>query len=415
MTATTSHPPDTSHVSHLECSATGECYENDRLHGLSRAGAPLLVRYDLSAVAAAVTKAELAARAPDMWRYREFLPLPHDRARVSLGEPMTPLIRLTGLEAELGAPQVYVKDEGRLPTGSFKARGLALAVSLAKHHGRTRLAVPTAGNAGAAAAAYGARAGMEVFVFTPADTPEVTVREIAFHGARVFLVNGLVNACAKIVRDGSGRMGWHDLSTLEEPYRIEGKKTMGLELAEQLGWSLPDVIYYPTGGGTGFIGMWKAFDELQAIGWIDFHRPRMVAVQATGCHPIVRAAEAGLDHVPEPWAPVESQVHGIRVPKPLGDRLILAVIKASGGFGSIASDAAAEAARREVVEREGLHLAPEGALCYAAYRADLVAGRVSPGDHVVLFNTATGLKSPMPEAAAATLDASAPIDYGALS
>lgn len=415
MTVTTSHPPDTSHVSHLECSATGERYENDRLHGLSRAGAPLLVRYDLSAVAAAVTKAELAARAPDMWRYREFLPLPHDRARVSLGEPMTPLIRLTGLEAELGAPQVYVKDEGRLPTGSFKARGLALAVSLAKHHGRTRLAVPTAGNAGAAAAAYGARAGMEVFVFTPADTPEVTVREIAFHGARVFLVNGLVNDCAKIVRDGSDRMGWHDLSTLEEPYRIEGKKTMGLELAEQLGWSLPDVIYYPTGGGTGFIGMWKAFDELQAIGWIDSHRPRMVAVQATGCHPIVRAAEAGLDHVPEPWAPVESQVHGIRVPKPLGDRLILAVIKASGGFGSIASDAAAEAARREVIEREGLHLAPEGALCYAAYRADLAAGRVRPGDHVVLFNTATGLKSPMPEAAAATLDASAPIDYGALS
>ena len=406
---------DTSHVSHLECSATGERYENDRLHGLSRAGAPLLVRYDLSAVAAAVTRADLAARAPDMWRYRELLPLPHDRARVSLGESMTPLIRLTGLEAEIGAPRIHVKDEGRLPTGSFKARGLAVAVSLAKHHGKTRLAVPTAGNAGAAAAAYGASAGMEVFVFTPEDAPEMTVREIAFHGARVFRVNGLINACAKIVREGSEKMGWHDLSTLEEPYRIEGKKTMGLELAEQLGWTLPDVIYYPTGGGTGFIGMWKAFDELQAIGWIDSRRPRMVAVQATGCHPIVRAAEAGLDHVPEPWAPVESQVHGIRVPKPLGDRLILAVIKASGGFGSIASDAEAEAARQEVIEREGVNLAIEGALCYAAYRSDLAAGRVGPSEHVVLFNTATGFKSPMPEAATPALDAGAPIDYGAWS
>ena len=413
MTATA--PPDNSHVSHLECSATGERYENDRLHGLSRAGAPLLVRYDSSAIAAAVTKADLAARAPDMWRYREFLPLPDDRVRVSLGESMTPLIRLSGLAAELGAPRVYVKDEGRLPTGSFKARGLALAISMAKHHGKSRLAVPTAGNAGAAAAAYGARAGMEVFVFTPEDAPEVTLREIAFHGARLFRVNGLINACAKIVRDGAERMGWHDLSTLEEPYRIEGKKTMGLELAEQLGWSLPDVIYYPTGGGTGFIGMWKAFDELQAVGWIDSHRPRMVAVQATGCHPIVRAAEAGLDHVPEPWTPVESQIHGIRVPKPLGDRLVLAIIKASGGFGSIASDASAEAARREVIKHEGLHLAPEGALCYAAYRADLAAGRIKPGDHVILFNTATGLKSAMPEAAAATLDASEPIDYDAMA
>jgi threonine synthase len=402
---------DTSHVSHLECSATGERYGNDRLHGLSRQGAPLLVRYHLSAVAA-VSKAEVASRAPDLWRYREFLPLPHDGARVSLGEPMTPLIHLAGLEAKTGAPKVYVKNEGRLPTGSFKARGLAMAVSLAKHHGKTRLVVPTAGNAGAAAA-YGARAGMEVFVFTPEDTPEMTVREIAFHGARVFRVNGLINACAKIVREGTGHMGWHDLSTLKEPYRIEGKKTMGFELDEQLGWSLPDVIYYPTGGGTGFIGMWKAFDEEHEIGWIDAHRPRMVAVQATGCHPIVSAAEAGLGHVPEPWARVDSKIHGIRVPKPLGDRLILAVIKASGGFGSIASDAEAEAARRHVIEREGAHLAIEGALCYAAYRGDLAAGRVSSSDHVVLFNIATGLKSPMPEAHPTVLDAGAPIDYEA--
>jgi len=397
-----------SYVSHLECSATGERYEHDRLHGLSRTGAPLLVRYDLPAIAAAVNKADLANRAPDMWRYREFLPLPHEMTPVSLGEPITPLIRL-------GDTQAYIKDEGRLPTGSFKARGMAVAVSMAKHFGRTRLAAPTAGNAGAAAAAYGALAGMEVFVFTPDDTPDVTLREIAYHGARVFRVNGLINACAGIVRGGTDVMGWHDLSTLEEPYRIEGKKTMGLELAEQLGWALPDVIYYPTGGGTGFIGMWKAFDELKAIGWIDAKRPRMVAVQATGCHPIVRAADQGLDHVPEPWAPVESQVHGIRVPKPLGDRLIMNVIRESNGFGSIASDEDADKARRDVIESDGTHLSPEGALCYAAYQGDLAAGRVSPEAHVILFNTATGFKSPMPEAACSTLDANAPINYDALS
>jgi len=399
---------DSSFVSHLECSATGERYGHDRLHGLSRSGAPLLVRYDLPAIAAAVSKSKLVTRAHDMWRYREFLPLPPEALQVSLGEPTTPLIRL-------GDTKAYIKDEGRLPTGSFKARGMAIAVSMARHFDRTRLAVPTAGNAGAAAAAYGTRAGMEVFVFTPDDTPDVTLREIAYHGARVFRVNGLINACAGIVRGGTDVMGWHDLSTLEEPYRIEGKKTMGLELAEQLGWTLPDTIYYPTGGGTGFIGMWKAFDELDAIGWIGTKRPRMVAVQATGCHPIVRAANAGLDHVPEPWAPVESQVHGIRVPKPLGDRLIMKVLQESRGFGSIASDAEAETARRHVIDRDGIHLSPEGALCYAAYQGDLKTGKVHPDAHVILFNTATGFKSPMPETICPALDANTPVNYDDMS
>jgi threonine synthase len=288
-------------------------------------------------------------------------------------------------------------------------------VSLAKYYGKTCLAVPTAGNAGSAAAAYGAAAGMDVFVFTPADTPDVTLREIAFHGAKVFRVNGLVNDCGKIVRGGTDKMRWHDLSTLEEPYRVEGKKTMGFELAEQLGWSLPDVIYYPTGGGTGFIGMWKAFDELELIGWIGAYRPRMVAVQATGCHPVVKAADMGLDHIPEPWVNVVSQVHGIRVPKPLGDRLILSVIKDSNGFGSIASDEDAELARKQVIDQQGVHLSPEGALCYAAYRKDLESGRVNSSEHAILFNTATGLKSPMPAAPTAALDASKPIDYRSLS
>jgi threonine synthase len=257
---------DTSFVSYLECSESKERFCQNRMHGLSSAGHPLLVRYDLDAVRAAVCKEDLERRRPDMWRYRELLPMPGTDCIVELGEAMTPLVRLPRLSNRLGVAEILVKDEGRLPTGSFKARGMAVAVTMAKVFGKTRIAVPTAGNAGSAAAAYGARAGMETYVFTPADTPEVTAREIAYHGARVYGVNGLVNQCARIVRDGTEIMGWHDLSTLEEPYRIEGKKTMGLELAEQLGWSLPDVIYYPTGGGTGFIGMWKAFDELEEIG-----------------------------------------------------------------------------------------------------------------------------------------------------
>ena len=385
---------DRGFVSHLECSATGARLPHDRLHGLSPAGAPLLVRYHLDKVAASVTKQDLLSRSPDMWRLRELLPVPPETEPVALGEATTPLLALPRLAQALGLGGLLVKDEGCLPSGSFKARGMAMAVTMAHHFDVTRIAVPTAGNAGAAAAAYGARAGMEVHVFMPEDTPAANIEQIDFHGATAHRVDGLIDACGRLVREGTAAQGWHDLSTLAEPYRIEGKKTMGLELAEQMGWRLPDVIYYPTGGGTGFIGMWKAFAELQALGWIGAELPRMVAVQSDGCHPIVEAWAKGLDHVPRPWAPVTTRIPGTRVPKPLGDRLILKVIKESQGFGTAAGDEAAAEARRELARREGFAACLEGALCYAALKKDLAAGRLSGRETVVIFNTATSLKTP---------------------
>jgi len=381
-------------VTHLECSVTGDRYSHDRLHGLSDEGAPLLVRYDLDAIADVVTPGQLRERERDMWRVNELLPIPGDVSPVTLGEIATPLIRLH--HPADGGGDVLIKDEGRLPTGSFKARGMAVAVTMARYFGNRRVAVPTAGNAGAAAAAYGARAGMEVFVFTPDDTPEVTVREIGFHGAKVFRVNGIIGDCARVVRQGTSHMGWHDLSTLEEPYRLEGKKTMGLELAEQLGWRLPQVIYYPTGGGTGFIGMWKAFDEMEALGWIGSERPRMICVQSTGCCPILAALLAGEDKIVTAWSPVKTDIPGVRVPRPIGGALILDVIRKSHGSAAVAEDAAAYRLREELAAREGVHLSVEGALCLAAYRADREAGRVSADERVVVFNTATGLKAAMP-------------------
>ena len=387
-------PADRDLVSYLECSATGERFPHDRLYGLSPAGAPLLVRYRLDEVAAAVTPQDLRGRAVDMWRLRELLPVSPRTSLIQLGEAATPLISLTRAARALGIGDIVAKDEGRLPTGSFKARGMALAVTMAHQFGVTRIAVPTAGNAGSAAAAYGARAGMEVHVFMPEDTPEANVAQIAFHGAHGHRVDGLIDECGRRVREGTAENGWHDLSTLAEPYRIEGKKTMGLELAEQMGWQLPDVIYYPTGGGTGFIGMWKAFGELRAMGWIDGKLPRMVAVQADGCRPIVDAWERGRDHVPEPWAPVTSRVPGTRVPKPLGDRLILDAVKKSDGFATSASDDEAVEAQGELARREGFATCLEGALCYAALKKDAAAGRLGKNDSVVLFNTATSLKTP---------------------
>ena len=383
-----------SFVSHLECSATGERLSHDRLHGLSPAGAPLLVRYHLERVAAAVTKQSLLVRSPDMWRLRELLPVPPKTELVQLGEAVTPLLALPRVARSLGLGGLLVKDEGCLPTGSFKARGMAMAVTMAHHFGVTRIAVPTAGNAGAAAAAYGARAGMEVHVFMPEDTPAANLEQIDFHGATAHRVQGLIDACGRLVREGKAEQGWHDLSTLAEPYRLEGKKTMGLELAEQMGWRLPHVIYYPTGGGTGFIGMWKAFAELRAMGWIGGELPRMVAVQSHGCHPIVEAWERGLDHVPRPWAPVTTCIPGTRVPKPLGDRLILDVIRESDGFGTAAGDEEAAEARRELARREGFAACLEGALCYAALKKDVAAGRLGQAETVVIFNTATSLKTP---------------------
>jgi threonine synthase len=399
-------------VSRLECSATGEHHVADRVHGLSRAGKPLLVRYDLPGLASSLDRNTLAARPPDMWRYREFLPVRNTASIVSLGESMTPLIPLHRIEAETGSAQVLVKDEGRLPTGSFKARGLAMAVTMAKEFGLNRLAMPTNGNAGAALAAYGSRAGLETFVFCPEDTPEINVREIALQGARVWRVNGLINDCGKIVAEGTEPMGWFDFSTLKEPYRIEGKKTMGLELAEQLEWTTPDVIFYPTGGGTGLIGMWKAFRELVEIGWLSEPLPRMVAVQSTGCAPIVRAYDAGADHA-EFWEDAYTIAAGIRVPAAIGDFLILAAIRESGGFAIAVPDTAIAAAQRLIPELEGLLLSPEGAATYAAYRRSLAEGRIDRKDRVMLFNCGNGLKYPMPPADR-RLDRHQSIDWTAL-
>jgi threonine synthase len=382
-------------VTHLECSATGARYPADEPRGLSDAGKPLLVRYDLERLARSVKPDTLAARGGGFWKYREFLPVRKSADVVRLGEEMTPLVELGASAASAGAKQVIVKDEGRLPTGSFKARGLALAVAMAKAFGLKRLAMPTNGNAGAALAAYAARAGIETHVFCPADTPDINVREIALAGAQVTLVDGLINDCGKRVAEGRERMGWFDVSTLKEPYRIEGKKTMGLELAEQFGWTLPDVIFYPTGGGTGLIGMWKAFAELEAIGFIGSGRPRMVAVQATGCAPIVRAWQEGAEHATL-WQDAQTYAAGIRVPAAIGDFLILRAVRESGGFAIAVEDEEIRRALADVARADGLLLCPEGAATVAAWHAALADGRVGAHEKVLLFNCASGLKYPLP-------------------
>ncbi|MBY6260960.1 threonine synthase [Azospirillum sp. 412522] len=398
-------------VTHLECAYTGERYEADTVHNLSRAGKPLLVRYDLNGVKQALTKGALSERPQDLWRYRELLPVRKVEDIVSLGEAVTPLVPLPRIAKRLGAAELLVKDEGRLPTGSFKARGLVMAVSMAKSFGIQHMAMPTNGNAGAALAAYATRAGIRTTIFCPADTPEVNVSEIELQGATVYRVNGLIDDCGRIVGEGKAEAGWFDVSTLKEPYRIEGKKTMGLELAEQLGWEVPDVIFYPTGGGTGLIGMWKAFDELEAIGFIGSRRPRMVAVQAAGCAPMVRAWEQGGEHAPR-WEDAHTIASGIRVPQAVGDFLILRAVRESGGFAIAVPDDAIQAALNEVAREEGFLLCPEGAATYAAYRQALADGRVGKEERTVLFNCATGLKYPLPPVHR-TLDRTRPIDYSA--
>jgi threonine synthase len=399
-------------VTHLECAFTGERYPADEPHNLSRAGKPLLVRYDLEGVKRALSKDALARRPPDLWRYRELLPVRRAQDIVSLGEAVTPLVALPRLAATLGVDEILVKDEGRLPTGSFKARGLVMAVSMAKAFGISHMAMPTNGNAGAALAAYASRAGIKATVFCPEDTPEVNVSEIALQGAAVYRVNGLIDDCGKIVAEGKAKRGWFDVSTLKEPYRIEGKKTMGLELAEQLGWHVPDAIFYPTGGGTGLIGMWKAFAELEAIGFIGSKRPRMIAVQAAGCAPMVRAWEAGLERAPR-WENAETIAAGIRVPQAIGDFLILRAVRESGGFALAVADEAITAALAEVAREEGFLLCPEGAATYAAYKLSLADGRIGCHERAVLFNCATGLKYPLPPVHR-TLDRHKPIDFSAL-
>jgi threonine synthase len=399
-------------VTHLECSATGERYAADEIHNLSRVGKPLLVRYDLDGVKRALSKDELAKRPPDLWRYRELLPVRRKENIVSLGETMTPLVPLPKLAAKLGGGEILIKDEGRLPTGSFKARGLVMAVSMAKALGITHMAMPTNGNAGAALAAYASHAGIKTTIFCPEDTPEVNVSEIGLQGATVYRVNGLIDDCGKIVGEGKAKVGWFDVSTLKEPYRIEGKKTMGLELAEQLGWEVPDVIFYPTGGGTGLIGMWKAFAELEAIGFIGSQRPRMVAVQAAGCAPMVRAYEDGAEHAPR-WENAQTIASGIRVPQAVGDFLILRAVRESKGFAIAVSDDAISAALDEVARAEGFLMCPEGAATYAAYQQSLADGRVKKTERAVLFNCATGLKYPLPPIRR-TLDRHKAIDFAAL-
>jgi threonine synthase len=399
-------------VTHLECSATGEKYPADAIHNLSRAGKPLLVRYDLAGVKQELTKEKLAGRPPDLWRYRELLPVRRKEDIVSLGETMTPIVPLPKVATKMRGGELLVKDEGRLPTGSFKARGLVMAVSMAKALGIKHMAMPTNGNAGAALAAYASHCGIKTTIFCPEDTPEVNVSEIGLQGAAVYRVNGLIDDCGKIVGEGNAKAGWFDTSTLKEPYRIEGKKTMGLELAEQLGWTVPDIIFYPTGGGTGLIGMWKAFAELEAIGFIGSKRPRMVAVQAEGCAPMVHAYEAGVEHATR----VENAhtiASGIRVPQAIGDFLILRAVRESGGFAIAVSDEAITAGLDEVAREEGFLMCPEGAATYAAYKASLADGRVTASEQAVLFNCATGLKYPLPPIRRA-LDRHQPIDFAAL-
>lgn len=397
-------------VTHLECAYTGERYEVDKIHGLSSAGKPIIVKYDLEALAKSVTKEEIARRGGGFWKYREFLPVRKSENVVALGEVMTPLVSLPRLAGKGG--ELIMKDEGRLPTGSFKARGLALAVSMAKELGIERLAMPTNGNAGAAMAAYATRAGLQTTIFCPDDTPEVNVSEIELQGGTIYRVNGLINDCGKIVGGGKEIAGWFDVSTLKEPYRIEGKKTMGLELAEQLGWDVPDVIYYPTGGGTGLIGMWKAFNELEAMGWIGSKRPKMIAVQSTGCAPIVKAFEEGVEHAPL-WENAYTMASGIRVPIAVGDFMILRAVRESGGFAIAVTDEDIQSAQEEVAKVEGVLMCPEGAATYAAYKKSLADGRIEPTDRAVLYNCATGLKYPMPKVDR-SLDKNSPIDYASL-
>src|SRR6476620_7017583 len=317
-------------VTHLESALDGTRFTAGQVHTVHQ-GRPLWVRYDLVAVRAAVKPADFAARPPSLWRYRELLPLPAGAEPVTLGEGMSPLLPCLRLGREMGLSRLVIKDESQLPTGSFKSRGMTAAVSMAKHFGLTRLAIPTAGNAGGALAAYGARAGMDVFVFMPEDTPVINRMEAHLAGARVFLVNGLITDCGRLVREGTARTGWFDVSTLKEPYRLEGKKTMGLELAEQLGWTLPDVILYPTGGGTGLIGMWKAFAELRELGWLKADKlPRLVSCQSDGCAAIVTAFDKG-ERFAEPFPDAHTVASGLRVPAAVGDFMMLDAIRESGG------------------------------------------------------------------------------------
>jgi threonine synthase len=383
-------------VPHLECALTGERYDAGTIQGLSKAGKPLLVRYDLDALRGKISRETFDSRDATMWKWRELLPIPDGAAPVSLGEPQTPIIPLPRTAARAGATDLLVKDEGRLPTGSFKARGLAMAVSMAKHFGVERIAMPTNGNAGAALAAYGARAGIKTVVICPAETPEITIRETSAYGADVWVADGQIDECGRLVREGAAEGRWFDCSTLKEPYRIEGKKTMGLELVEQLGWKVPDAIFYPTGGGTGLIGMWKAFDEMEKVGLIGPERPRMYAVQAAGCAPMVRAFENG-DEFAERWENAATVATGIRVPAAVGDFLILRAVRESGGAAIAVEEEPILQAVEDAARDDGMLLCPEGGAVLAGWRQALERGLVTREERAVLFNCANGNKYPLPD------------------
>jgi len=379
-------------VTHLECGLCGTRHEAHRLHNLCTAcGKPLLVRYDLERAKMFMKKESLATRRPDMWRYREMLPVERDENIVSLGEGWTPLLRAIRLGRRVGVPDLFIKDESQNPTQSFKARGMATAVSMAKELGVKKLAVPSAGNAAGALAAYAARAGLKSYIFMPRDTPRANVVECQQTGAHVTLMDGLITDCGAEVGRRKEKEGWFDVSTLKEPYRIEGKKTLGYELAEQMEWRLPDVIIYPTGGGTGLIGMWKAFDEMEQLGWIGSKRPRMVTVQAEGCAPIVRAFEEG-NRFADEFPNAATVASGLRVPKAIGDFLILDALRASGGTAVAVSDEELIEAVRDIGAVEGVFCAPEGAACLSALRRLVESGEVNKHERVVLFNTGSGVK-----------------------
>jgi threonine synthase len=379
-------------LTHLECSRCGATYDAGRLWNVCPAdGKPLLARYDLQSARRSLDRDRMREREPSLWRWRELLPVRDPARIVTLGEGGTPLLRARGIEAAWGLADLRIKEEGLNPTGSFKARGMAVAVSRARELGATALAVPSAGNAGGALAAYAARAGLPAHLFMPCDVPRLNVIEAVACGAKVTLVDGLISDCGRIVRERAADEGWFDLSTLREPYRVEGKKTLGYELAVQLDWELPDVILYPTGGGTGLVGMAKAFDELEALGWIGPRRPRMVAVQAEGCAPIARAFHAGWEEAPA-WENATTAAAGIRVPAAIGDFLMLRILRDTGGTALTVSEAEIAEALRELGEREGLFACPEGAATLAALRRLLVDGTVNAEERIVLFNTGTGLK-----------------------
>lgn len=379
------------HLIHLECSKTGKTYEADSLHNVSEAGAPLLARYDIESIRNSLKKTDLNRRKPDMWRYEELLPVRNTSRKITLGEGYTPLRKADTLGRNIGMGNVFIKDESMNPTGSFKARGISAAISAALQRGARAFAIPSAGNAAGALAAYAAEAGVEAHVFMPSDTPRAFKLECEYYGAHVELIDGLITDCGNIVQKRKETEGWYEVSTLKEPYRLEGKKTMGFELAEQFNWELPDVVIYPTGGGTGLIGMWKAFDEMEKLGWIGSKRPRMVSVQTEGCAPIVRAFNKKMKSA-EPWQNARTVVSGLRVPNAIGDFLILEALYKSEGTAVAVSDEELIEYSEIMARHTGIFPAPEGGATLAALMKLKERRLVDKDERVVLFNTGSGFK-----------------------